>query len=79
MARDRGVSAAHIGMAWVLGSPFQNVPLVGAGKLSHLDIAVDSLQLKLSVEERAYLDAPYRPRDEINDQKAVRRARALSS
>jgi aryl-alcohol dehydrogenase-like predicted oxidoreductase len=63
-------------MAWILGSPYPNVPIVGAGKVAHLDIAVDSLKLKLDPKEREFIDEPYRPRDEINDQQALRRARA---
>ena len=63
-----GVTAAHVAMAWVSGNPNQNVPIVGAVKASHIEVAVEALALKLTAEERAFLDAPYRPRDEINDQ-----------
>jgi len=49
---------------------------VGAGKTAHLDVAVEALGLQLDAAERAFLEAPYRPRDEINDQKPVRRPRA---
>jgi 1-deoxyxylulose-5-phosphate synthase len=38
---------------------------------------VQALGVKLDATERAYLEAPYRPRDEINDQNPVRRPRAL--
>jgi 1-deoxyxylulose-5-phosphate synthase len=77
VAQRRGVSAAHVALAWVAGSPNTNIPIVGAAKASHLDIAVEALKLQLDVEERAFLAAPYRPRDEINDQNPVRRPRAL--
>jgi len=79
LAARRGVSTAHIAMAWVAGNANRNIPIVGAAKISHLDIAVTSLGVILNAEERAYLEAPYRPRDEINDQNPVRRPRALSS
>ncbi len=77
VAERRGTSAAHVAMAWVAGSPHRNVPIVGAAKTSHLDVAVEALALRLEREEREFLEAPYRPRDEINDQNAVRRPRAL--
>ena len=35
------------------------------------------MSLELDAAERAFLEAPYRPRDEINDQNSVRRPRAL--
>ncbi|HET9391757.1 MAG TPA: aldo/keto reductase [Steroidobacteraceae bacterium] len=77
VATRRGVSAAHVAMAWVAGSPNHNIPIVGAAKPSHLEAAVEALALKLDPQERAFLEAPYRPRDEINDQQPVRRPRAL--
>jgi len=77
VAARRGVSAAHVAMSWVAGSPNRNVPIVGAAKTAHLDVAVEALTLRLDAAERAFLEAPYRPRDEINDQNPVRRPRAL--
>jgi len=77
VAARRGVSTAHVAMAWVAGSPHPNVPIVGASKTKHLDVAVEALALALDTADRAFLEAPYRPRDEINDQNPVRRPRAL--
>jgi 1-deoxyxylulose-5-phosphate synthase len=77
IAVRRGVSPAHIAMAWVAGSPNRNVPIAGAAKTPHLDVAVEALALQLEAGERAFLESPYRPRDEINDQNPVRRPRAL--
>ena len=77
VAVRHGVSMAHVAMAWVAGSPNPNMPIVGASKLSHLEVAVEALDLKLDPAERAFLEAPYRPRDVINDQNPVRRPRAL--
>jgi 1-deoxyxylulose-5-phosphate synthase len=78
VAARRGVSSAHVAMAWVAGSANTNVPIVGAAKASQLEVAVEALGLNLDAAERAFLEAPYRPRDEINDQNPVRRPRALS-
>jgi aryl-alcohol dehydrogenase-like predicted oxidoreductase len=66
-------------MAWVAGSPNHNVPIVGASKTAQLEVAVEALALMLDSGERDFLEAPYRPRDEINDYNPVRRPRALSA
>ena len=65
-------------MAWVAGNPNANIPIVGAAKTSHIEVAVEALALQLDATDRNYLEEPYRPRDEINDQRAVRRPRALT-
>jgi len=77
VAVRRGVTMAHVAMAWLAGSPNPNVPIVGASKTSHLEVAVEALTLRLDSAERALLEAPYRPRDVINDQNPLRRPRAL--
>ena len=77
VAVRRGVSRAHVAMAWVGGNPNHNIPIVGAAKTAHLDVAVEALGLRLDAAERGFLEAPYRPRDEISDQHPVRRPRAL--
>jgi aryl-alcohol dehydrogenase-like predicted oxidoreductase len=77
VAARRGVTSAHVAMAWVAGSANANVPIVGAAKASQLEVAVEALGLTLDAAERAFLETPYRPRDEINDQNPVRRPRAL--
>jgi aryl-alcohol dehydrogenase-like predicted oxidoreductase len=79
LAQKRGVSAAHIGMAWLGGNSHPNIPIVGASKIAHLDVAAEGLALKLDAAERDLLEEPYRPRDEINDQQPLRRPRALGS
>ena len=77
VAVGRKLSPAHVAMAWVAGSPNHNVPIVGASRSAQLEVAVKALGLELDAADRAFLEAPYRPRDEINDQNPVRRPRAL--
>ncbi len=79
VAGRRGVSAAHVALSWVAGNANRNIPIVGASRGAQVDVAVEALALHLEGHERLFLEAPYRPRDEINDQNSVRRARALSS
>jgi len=77
LALRRGVSRAQVALAWVAGNSNHNIPIVGAAKTAHLEVAVEALGLRLDAAERSFLEAPYRPRDEINDQNPVRRPRAL--
>jgi aryl-alcohol dehydrogenase-like predicted oxidoreductase len=76
LAAERGVSAAHIAMAWVIGNANRNIPIVGVSRTSQLEVAVEALGTTLDAADRAFLEEPYRPRDEINDQNPLRRARA---
>ena len=58
VAARRGVSAAHVAMAWVAGSPNPNIPIVGAAKTAHLEVAVEALGLQLDAEERGFSRRP---------------------
>ncbi len=78
VATRRGVSRAHVAMAWVAGNANHNVPIVGAAKTAHIEVAVEALALRLDAAERELLEAPYRPRDEMNDQNPLRRLRGLT-
>ena len=77
VAARRALSTAQVAMAWVADNPNHNIPIVGAAKTAHIEAAVQALEIRLDAGERAFLEAPYRPRDEINDQNPVRRPRAL--
>ena len=59
IAEQRRLPRAQIALAWVLTKVTS--PIVGATKASHLDDAVASLQIKLSDDEIAALEAPYIP------------------
>ncbi|NNC40058.1 MAG: aldo/keto reductase [Acidimicrobiia bacterium] len=61
VAGERGVPPARIALAWLLSKPVVSSPIVGATKLDHLDEAVAALDIRLSEEEVAILEAPYRP------------------
>jgi len=62
IAGEHGVKPAQVALAWVLQKPVVTAPIVGATKLSHLEDAVAALDVTLSAEEIAALEAPYRPR-----------------
>ena len=61
VAAERGVTPAEVALAWLLSKPAVTAPIVGATKLAHLDTAIRAVELTLSAEEIARLEAPYRP------------------
>jgi aryl-alcohol dehydrogenase-like predicted oxidoreductase len=79
LAERRGVDPAAIALAWVAGRPAVTAPIIGADAPDQIDAAVAGSALPLDPEERAFLEAPYRPRDMINDYNPVRRPRALEA
>jgi aryl-alcohol dehydrogenase-like predicted oxidoreductase len=60
IAKTRGVPMAEISLAWLLAKPGVTAPIIGATKISHLESAVAGVELTLSAEEIAAIDAPYR-------------------
>jgi len=61
VAEARGASMAEVALAWLLARPGVTAPIVGATRMEHLDAAVRALDLTLTPEECAQLEAPYRP------------------
>ena len=62
VAANRGVSMAQVALAWVLSKREVTAPIVGATKLDHLRDAIGALDVSLSAEEIASLEAPYKPK-----------------
>jgi aryl-alcohol dehydrogenase-like predicted oxidoreductase len=62
IAEARGVPMAQVSLAWVLSNPVVAAPIVGPTKERHLADAVASLDLELTDDEVAELEAPYTPR-----------------
>jgi 1-deoxyxylulose-5-phosphate synthase len=61
IADERNVSRAQVALAWVSRHPTVSAPIVGATKPQHLDDAIASLDLELTDDEVARLEAPYTP------------------
>jgi aryl-alcohol dehydrogenase (NADP+) len=61
LAARHGVKPTMIALAWVLGQPEVTAPIVGASKLSHLEDAVAALNVRLSSDDLAFVEQPYRP------------------
>ncbi|MFI7679965.1 aldo/keto reductase [Actinophytocola sp. NPDC049390] len=61
VAEERGVSRAQVALAWLLHQPAVTAPIVGVTKPHHLEDAVAAVDLRLSDEELARLEADYVP------------------
>ena len=61
VAGERGVPAAQVALAWLLGRPGVTAPIVGATKLGHLEDALAAADLSLTDDEVARLEEPYVP------------------
>jgi aryl-alcohol dehydrogenase-like predicted oxidoreductase len=61
VASARGVSPAVTALAWLLSRPAVTAPIIGATKPEHLETAVRALDVQLTQEEIAAMEAPYRP------------------
>jgi aryl-alcohol dehydrogenase-like predicted oxidoreductase len=62
IAKDRGISMANVALAWVLSKPDVTAPIIGATRLEHLEEALIALDVTLTTEEIAALEAPYTPK-----------------
>jgi 1-deoxyxylulose-5-phosphate synthase len=61
IAAAREVPRAQVALAWLHQKPGVTAPIIGASKPQHLDDAVAALELRLSDNEVAQLEAPYVP------------------
>jgi 1-deoxyxylulose-5-phosphate synthase len=61
VAAERSVPRAQVALAWVLQKPVVSAPIIGASKPGHLEDAIAALDIVLSDEEVARLEAPYVP------------------
>lgn len=59
IAEKRGVSMTEVSLAWLLTKVTS--PVVGATKFHHIEGAAKAVELELTDEEIAYLEAPYLP------------------
>ena len=61
VAKARALPHAQVALAWLLQKDGVTAPIVGATKMDHLDTAVAAVDVKLTPEEIAALEAPYVP------------------
>lgn len=60
VARSRGATPTQVALAWMLGKGV--IPIIGTGKVEHLEEAVGALDVKLNADDVKYLEEPYRPK-----------------
>ncbi len=61
VSRARGAKPAQVALAWLLSVPGVTAPVIGASKVEQIDDAAAALEIRLSPEEIARLEEPYRP------------------
>jgi aryl-alcohol dehydrogenase-like predicted oxidoreductase len=61
VAEARGLPRAQVALAWLLGKSAITAPIIGATKLQHLTDAVAAVEVTLTADEVAQLEAPYVP------------------
>ena len=68
VAKQRSVPMAQVALAWVLAKPAVTAPIVGASKAGHLDDAIAALDINLTPDELAALEAAYVPHEVVGFQ-----------
>ena len=61
IAKKRKAFSWHKSIAWLLSKNYVT-PILGLGKTSRVDEAVEAVRVKLTNEEIAYLEEPYQPK-----------------
>lgn len=62
VAERHGRPPAQIAYAWVATRPGITAPIVGISKLHQFDDAIAALEVKLTPEDVALMEAPYQPK-----------------
>jgi aryl-alcohol dehydrogenase-like predicted oxidoreductase len=65
VAEKLGVKPAQVSVAWLLSKPEVTSPIVGVSRVEQLEQLVEASKLVLDPEDIAYLEAPYRPVDNL--------------
>jgi aryl-alcohol dehydrogenase-like predicted oxidoreductase len=61
VAAKKGVRPIQVALAWVMRQPAVTAPIIGASRLEQLDQLVTAMDVKLTDEEAAAVEEPYRP------------------
>jgi aryl-alcohol dehydrogenase-like predicted oxidoreductase len=57
VARDTGATVNQVVLAWLIGAEVPVIPLIGASSVAQLDESLAAVDLELTAEQRARLDA----------------------
>jgi aryl-alcohol dehydrogenase-like predicted oxidoreductase len=61
LASEKGVTMAQIALSWLLHKDWVDAPIVGTTSVSHLEDAVEALDISLSEGDIEHLEEPYEP------------------
>jgi aryl-alcohol dehydrogenase-like predicted oxidoreductase len=59
VAAETGATPNQVVLAWLIGGDLPIIPLIGASSVAQLDESLGAVDLKLTAEQRAKLDAAY--------------------
>ncbi|WP_101790957.1 aldo/keto reductase [Nonomuraea indica] len=59
VAQETGATVNQVVLAWLMGGEIQVIPLVGASSVEQLEESLAAVDLELTAEQRAKLDAAY--------------------
>jgi aryl-alcohol dehydrogenase-like predicted oxidoreductase len=62
VAERHGRPMAQVALAWVSSKPAVTAPIIGVTKMPQLDDAIASLEIELTADDVAVMEAPYVPR-----------------
>jgi aryl-alcohol dehydrogenase-like predicted oxidoreductase len=57
VAAETGATANQVVLAWLIGGEIPVIPLVGASSVAQLDESLAAVDLELTADQRARLDA----------------------
>ena len=63
LSKARDVPMASLALAWHFTKPAVSAPIIGASKPHHIADAVAALDIELTDDEVAAIEAPYRPKN----------------
>lgn len=61
LSAEKDVTMAQIALAWLLSKDWIDAPIIGTTNVSHLEDAIEALDIKLSSSDIEYLEDPYEP------------------
>ncbi|KAJ7607599.1 Aldo/keto reductase [Mycena polygramma] len=61
VAKKHGATMAQVSLAWLMAKEGVTAPIVGTTSLEKLEDLIGALDVKLTSEDMAYLEAPYKP------------------
>ncbi|KAJ6471809.1 Aldo/keto reductase [Mycena vitilis] len=61
VAKKHGATMAQVSLAWLMAKDGVTAPIVGTTSIEKLEDLIGALDVKLTSEDMAYLEAPYKP------------------